>query len=323
MTNNMQNTHNNYDIIGDIHGHATTLLCLLETLDYSLDDEGVYHHKERKAVFLGDFIDRGSEESKVINIVKPMIEKGYALAVMGNHEFNAICYHTDHPETGEPLRQHSDKNTKGHKAFLAEYPLKGKKTKEAIEWFKTLPLFIELDNFRVIHACWNQGHFDFIKPLLDIDNTLTDDLYIKASNKGSKEYDAIEVLLKGLEIPLPNGSSFKDKDGHTRTDIRIKWWKEDAKTYQDYAQVPEDQLDNIPHVALSGDVSNPEYPKENKPVFVGHYWFSGAPEILRSNVACLDYSIANKEKLVCYRWNNGDTSLSNTQFIHVDWTRQA
>ena len=314
----MQNITNHYDIIGDIHGHASTLISLLEELDYSQDIEGVYQHKDRKIVFLGDFIDRGNEEAKVINIVKPMIEKGYALAIMGNHEFNAICYHTNHPETGEPLRQHSDKNTGHHKAFLDEYPLKDKKTKEVIDWFKTLPIFIELDDFRAIHACWNQDNFDLIKPLLNSDNTLTNDLYIKASKEGSKEYDAVEVLLKGMEIPLPEGSFFSDKDGNKRTDIRIKWWEEGANTYRDYAQVPDNQLHNIPDVELSGDVSNPQYPKEGKPVFVGHYWFSGTPEILTSNVACLDYSVANKEKLVCYRWQKGDTSLSNKQFIHVD-----
>lgn len=314
----MKKLLNQYDIIGDIHGHASTLISLLEKLGYSLDTEGVYHHKERMVVFLGDFIDRGNEEAKVINIVKPMIEKGYALAIMGNHEFNAVCYHTNHPETDEPLRQHSDKNIKGHKAFLDEYPLKGEKTKETIDWFKTLPLFIELDGFRAIHACWNQDNFDFIKPLLNLDNTFSDDLFIKASVEGSKEYDAIEVLLKGLEIPLPNGSFFADKDGSKRTDIRIKWWKEGAKTYRDYAQVPDNQIHNIPDIGLTDDVSNPEYPIENKPVFIGHYWFSGTPEILKSNVACLDYSVANKEKLVCYRWNNGDTSLSNKQFFYVD-----
>ncbi len=76
----MNNINNNYDIIGDIHGHThtSTLICLLEKLGYALDDECVYSHQSRKVVFLGDFIDPGREQSKVINIVRPMIEKGYA-----------------------------------------------------------------------------------------------------------------------------------------------------------------------------------------------------------------------------------------------------
>jgi len=44
----------------------------------------------------------------VIDIVKPMIEQGFALSVMGNHEFNAICYATS-GQDGQVLRKHTDK----------------------------------------------------------------------------------------------------------------------------------------------------------------------------------------------------------------------
>ena len=314
----MKNKNGNYDIIGDIHGHASTLICLLEKLGYALDDEGVYSYQDRQIVFLGDFIDRGKEESSVIKIVRPMIDNGHALAVMGNHEFNAICYHTNHSVTAKPLREHSSKNTKGHQAFLNEYPVGAEITHDVINWFKRLPLFIELGGFRVIHACWHDETLQGIKPQLNVDNTFPDDLFVKASEVCSREYDAIEALLKGIEIPLPEGSQFSDKDGNVRRDIRIKWWKEGAKTYRDYAQVPDKQLHNIPDAVLPKTVINPEYSIVNKPVFVGHYWFSGVPKILKSNVACLDYSVANKEKLVCYRWNEGDTSLANSQFVQVD-----
>lgn len=39
---------------------------------------------------------------------------------MGNHEFNAIAFHTCHPDNKQPLREQSDKNYKQHKAFLKE-----------------------------------------------------------------------------------------------------------------------------------------------------------------------------------------------------------
>ena len=314
--------NNNYDIIGDIHGHATTLVHLLEKLGYTLT-KGIYSHQNRKVIFLGDFIDRGTEESSVINIVRPMIDNGHALAVMGNHEFNAICYHTNHPVTAEPLRKHSLNNTKGHQAFLDEYPINNEITTDVINWFKTLPLFIELEAFRVIHACWHDQTLEGIIPQLNSHNTLPDDLFIKASVVDSKELDAVETLLKGIEIPLPDGFQFPDKDGNVRTNTRIKWWKEGAKTYRDYAQVPNIQLHNIPDIVLPKTVINPEYPMNNKPVFIGHYWFTGTPEILKSNVACLDYSIANKEKLVCYRWNDGDTKLKNSQFIQADFIEKS
>ncbi len=45
---------------------------------------------ERKVIFLGDFIDRGPKIRQVLEIVRPMIEGGKALTVMGNHELNAL-----------------------------------------------------------------------------------------------------------------------------------------------------------------------------------------------------------------------------------------
>ena len=51
-----------YDLIGDIHGHATELKQLLQKLGYTLE-EGGYRHPERKVIFLGDFIDRGTAVS--------------------------------------------------------------------------------------------------------------------------------------------------------------------------------------------------------------------------------------------------------------------
>ena len=99
----------NFDIVGDIHGHAEPLMRLFNDLGYTKNDAGIYAHRDRQIIFLGDFIDRGQQQSEVINIVKPMVENGYAQAVMGNHEFNAICFHTTHPVTEKPLREHCDK----------------------------------------------------------------------------------------------------------------------------------------------------------------------------------------------------------------------
>jgi hypothetical protein len=107
-----------YDIFGDIHGHATALAKLLKTLGYTKNTVGVYYHKNRQAIFLGDFIDRLDGQAKVINIVKSMVDSGYALAIMGNHEFNAVCYHTKHPKTNSPFREHSKKTKSNMRHFL-------------------------------------------------------------------------------------------------------------------------------------------------------------------------------------------------------------
>lgn len=87
-----------YDIIGDTHGHADKLEDLLLKLKYKMK-YGVYQSSEREAVFVGDFIDRGTQNRRVIEIVRGMVNSGYASVVMGNHEFNAICYHTKKSKT--------------------------------------------------------------------------------------------------------------------------------------------------------------------------------------------------------------------------------
>src|SRR6266404_5136285 len=104
-----------YDLIGDIHGHADELVQLLDALGYK-KGRGVYLHSERKVIFLGDFIDRGPKIRQVLEIVRPMIDEGKALAVMGNHELNALAYHTeDSEESGQYLRRRSPKNEKQHR----------------------------------------------------------------------------------------------------------------------------------------------------------------------------------------------------------------
>lgn len=79
-----------YDLIGDIHGFASELKCLLRKLGYQ-EREGTWQHPERRVIFLGDFVDRGPEQVETIQIAQRMVEEGYALAVMGNHEFNAVA----------------------------------------------------------------------------------------------------------------------------------------------------------------------------------------------------------------------------------------
>src|SRR3954451_14150918 len=109
-----------YDLIGDIHGHADELVQLLEALGYR-KNHGIYEHPERKVIFLGDFIDRGPQIRQVLEIARPMIEAGHALAVMGNHELNALAYHTeDRHAPGEHLRRRSSKNEKQHRATVEQ-----------------------------------------------------------------------------------------------------------------------------------------------------------------------------------------------------------
>ena len=83
-----------YDVIGDIHGHSDELEVLLQKLGF-VKVNGVYSHPGgRKVVFVGDFIDRGPKIRETLYLVRDMVLSGNAQAVMGNHEYNAVCFHT-------------------------------------------------------------------------------------------------------------------------------------------------------------------------------------------------------------------------------------
>ena len=73
-----------YDVIGDIHGQFDKLESLLTRLGYRKRG-GVWRHPERIAIFVGDFIDRGSRGVETVQTVRAMVDAGSALAVMGNH----------------------------------------------------------------------------------------------------------------------------------------------------------------------------------------------------------------------------------------------
>ena len=86
-----------------------------------------------------------------------MLENGHAHCILGNHELNAIGYATPHPSRpGEYLRPHTDKNRMQHQEFLeavvegSEFHLK------VVKWLQTLPVYLELDGIRVVHAWWHE-----------------------------------------------------------------------------------------------------------------------------------------------------------------------
>lgn len=302
-----------YDIIGDIHGHARTLELLLRELGYAPVD-GVWSHPTRRAIFLGDFIDRGPHQRGVIRIVRPMIDNGTALAVMGNHEFNAIAYATPRPGGGH-LREHTAKNYQQHRAFLDAYEYTPE-YHDLLDWFGRLPLWLDLGELRVVHACWDQITIDRLKEAYGRRGGLDTGLLFCASTEGNWEFDALETLLKGKEVPLPPGYTFFDKEGTRRHNIRVRWWDGEATTYRTAFLGHEESQTQIPDDEIEGDHLI-EYSHEAPPVFMGHYWLSGEPAPLAANIACLDYSVARPGgRLAAYRWD-GEQRLSAAKFVSV------
>jgi len=304
-----------YDLIGDIHGHADELVQLLELLGYE-KAQGSYRHPNRKVIFLGDFIDRGPQIRQVLEIARPMVEAGHALAVMGNHELNALAYHTeDQDAPGEHLRRRIPKNEKQHKATLDQ--LAPQELQFYLNWFRTLPMWLDLDGLRAVHACWDENAIAPIAHALKEHRGLTSDFLHHACKKGNALFTQVEIVLKGKEAALPKGESFLDPDGHPRNEIRSRWYLSPVgQTYRTYA-LQSDVIQCDLELDASVIAEAIPYPKSAKPVFVGHYWLrADRPELLIDNVACLDFSVAKGGFLCAYRWN-GEQNLSNKNFVWV------
>ena len=123
------------------------------------------------------------------------------------------------------------------------------------------------------------------------------------------------------EQPLPPGKPFLERDGTRQTDVRLRWWLDSADiTYREVALIDDPTRMSIPDHPLE-EGSLPGYPTEHSPVYMGHYWLKGIPELLAPNVACLDYSVACGGLLVAYRWD-GEAALDSEKFVTVVAGRQ-
>ena len=81
-----------FDVVGDVHGCRAELEELLDRLGYRLSRDGegrpvdAEHPDGRRALFLGDLVDRGPDSPGVLRLVMGMVAAGHALCVPGNHE---------------------------------------------------------------------------------------------------------------------------------------------------------------------------------------------------------------------------------------------
>ena len=219
------------------------------------ETNGVLRHPEgRCVVFLGDFIDRGPEIRRTLEIVRGMVEAGSALAVMGNHELNALHYTTPDPvlreEDGGPkwLRSHSESHRRQFEETVRQL---GADLDVWLAWIRTLPVWMKTFDsegveLRFVHAAWMQtkmrrlweeptdsGELRFTGPfeapvltqagLVDFGRRKD-----PVSGKPALGWKYKEKFLTGPEKGLPAGVSYLDKEGCERTSIRVKWWRDPA-----------------------------------------------------------------------------------------------
>ena len=314
----MSNTHIAIDLIGDIHGHAAELEALLAKLGYTRRG-GSYGHPQRRVLFLGDYIDRGPRIRETLVLVRGMVEAGSAVALMGNHEYNALCYHTPDGRGGY-LRAHEHEKRKQHVATLEQFAGLEPEWADHLEWFRQLPVAIEVPGLRAVHACWDPRHISLLNAELK-KGGFTEEVLKRATVKGTALWTAVEETLKGKELRLPGGIVFQDKGEHPRRDVRIRWWEDPAgKSYQEHSVTQEESLTRAPVLDRS-HADGFIYGEDAPPVFFGHYWLGRHhPAIMRPNICCLDHSVANPDvdgRLMAYRFD-GEAVLDPAKLVWVD-----
>ena len=213
------------DIIPDIHADSLRLDRTLAALG-----------PDRPLGFLGDFIDAGrvaevADDRAVLERVRGLIDSGRAVAVMGNHELNAILFHRDGPD-GAPLRSRGEKNQRQHRSFLDAF---GTATGEALDWtdwFLTLPLWRDLGGLRLVHACWDDAAIATVAARRP-DAMLRPEDLPEVAAEDTPFGRAVKTLLTGREIPLPEGHGFTDEAGHERHVARLAWWRHAPATWRE------------------------------------------------------------------------------------------
>jgi hypothetical protein len=295
----------NHDIIGDIHGHADALEKLLQKMGYKRF-KGIYRHSERQAIFLGDFIDRGPKIRETLHLVKDMVDAGYAQAIMGNHEYNAVCFNTENRAEGGFYREHNFEKIKQHYKTLEQFHAYPEEWKQFLNWFRKLPMYLDLKNCKVVHAYWNDDNIQWLEQHYQPKGEGLSDAFLNSCyREGLPGFKAVEETLKGPEHRLPDGKFMVDKEGINRRECRLKWWAINKSTMgEGIMECPPELRNNPMPEGFDSMVFT-----SDKPVFFGHYWLKGAPKIENDSAICLDYSIAKDGILVAARLNQGEKPI--------------
>lgn len=289
-----------YDIIGDIHGQASMLKDLLKSMGYKKRD-GTYRHESRKAVFVGDIINRGPEIREALILVRRMVEAGSAFAILGNHELNAIIFELK-DKAGRPFTKRLLKYRLPLNQTLEEFVTIPGEYKSHLKWMRTLPLFLELDGIRVVHACWDDQNIALLRE--NVTEGKLKKSFLRKINKNNSELSkALWQTCKGIDFQLPKDLLIFDDKGQAHRSFRSKWWLNPKnKTFQELSF--ESRFELPPYTIppeLNGERKS--YDEEEPIVFFGHYCMKNGDNIIASNLCCLDSCVSRNGKLIAYRWS--------------------
>ena len=303
-----------YDIIGDVHGHADQLKSLLKKLGYQIAN-GYYVHPTRKAVFVGDFINRGPKIRETINLIRKMVEIGSAYAVLGNHEMYAVLYYLRDTE-GKYYKKRIPKYQLQINQTLGEFASYKAEFKSHLKWFRTLPMFLDFGDIRIIHACWDDENIQTIKETLT-EPKLTKTILREIALNETKFSESFWESCKGVDFQIPKDLLVFDDDGRPHRSFRMKWWiNPEGKTFKEISLESRFELPayTIPNQIIQ---TRKPYPNTDPIVFFGHYCLKQCGGMITDNLCCVDSCVTRTGKLLAYRWE-GEKQLNKSNFVLSD-----
>jgi hypothetical protein len=241
-----------------------------------------------------------------------MVQNGTGLAILGNHELNAIGHFTRNKQ-GVPYREATGSNQRMMERLKAEYVDDPLLLKDTLKWLRQLPLFLDLGGIRIVHAYWAPENLQLITEKM-VKGRLTKSLLNELFNARSEFGDAVRQTTRGIEIRLPRDLIIKDDKNIRRTNFRIKWWKHpEEPTFNKMSYGNKFVLPNYtvpPEFLFPFRVYMPNEPI----VFIGHYCIDSGPLIPTGNVCCVDNCVANGGRLAAYRWS-GESTAEEANFV--------
>ncbi len=146
-------------IVGDIHGCLDPLKRMMDKIKWRPEEDGL--------IFLGDYIDRGVDSKGVVDyIIEISNSSPHVQCLMGNHE-NILL---DFLSSGDPRLLLLNGGMTTLESYQAEErgEMEALIPPEHVAFFENLFLYIELDDYYVVHAGFRPG--------VDIENQSSEDL---------------------------------------------------------------------------------------------------------------------------------------------------
>lgn len=310
-------THNiqNLLFVGDVHGQSSKLFELMQSQD-CIEDQYETAFINSHLVFVGDLANMPTniqgDDLAVLRRVRSLTETNRAFCLMGNHELIAIKAQlgfTTECDSGSFV----DKVQKREDAALYW-----------VEWFKTLPVYLDFGEIRAVHACWHQETIDRLKPYLTETNAIKPECWAFILDPEHELSELLCVLLEGPKAKLPKGHYYLNKNGCPSAAARIAWWK------NRYGIASISDLTVNTEVHLSPDIEQYVSVEELNwveppiyPTIIGHYGLEPTqyPSKLSDRVVCVDYqAIMPGADLVGYwvylsEWESVDELTDNRHFV--------